>query len=73
MEGATRILNNLLQVLPTSPFQSFISNFTDVPFLGFLNYFIPITQMIAIGEAWLVAIALYYIYVIALRWIKAIN
>lgn len=73
METAGRILNNLANVLPMSPFQVFIDNFGDIPFLGQLNYFLPVAQIIAIGEAWLVAIALYYVYMIALRWIKAIN
>lgn len=73
MEQASRILNNLANVLPMSPFQSFIQNFDDIPFLGYLNYFIPVSQMIAIGQVWLVAVALFYIYMIALRWIRAIN
>lgn len=73
MENAGRILNNLANVLPMSPFQTFINGFDDIPFLGYLNYFIPVSQMIAIGQAWLVAIALFYIYMIALRWAKAIN
>ena len=45
----------------------------DLPYLGYLNYFLPISQIIAIGEAWLVAIGLFYAYQIILRWIKAIE
>ncbi len=71
------IVNSLLQkvmsVLPTSPFTKFLNAMGDMPYLGYLNWFLPISQMIAIGEAWLVAVGLFYLYQIVLRWIKAIS
>lgn len=62
-----------LALLPTSPFTEFINACSDIPYLGWLNWFIPVGQMIAIGEAWLVAIGLFYMYSIVLRWIRAID
>ena len=66
-------LDWVLKLLPTSPFTQFINACANMPYLGWLNWFVPVGQMIAVGEAWLVAIALFYMYSIVLRWIKAIN
>lgn len=49
------IFDKILKYLPTSPFITFINKMQDLPYLGYLNYFLPISQIIAIGEAWLVA------------------
>lgn len=63
----------LLSVLPTSPFQQYIQAFAEVPYLGILNWFIPIGAFIKIGAAWLGAIALFYLYSIVMRWVKMIG
>ena len=63
----------IIQVLPLSPFRQFIDWFADVPYLGYLNWFLPIGAFVKIGTAWLVAIGSFYIYSIVLRWIKAIS
>lgn len=68
-----KFLEWVLALLPTSPFTEFINTCSDIPYLGWLNWFIPVGQMIAIGEAWLVAIGLFYMYSIVLRWIRAID
>ena len=72
-ELLTKFLDWVLALLPHSPFQSFIKACTDLPALGWLNWVIPIGQIIAICEAWLVAIGLFYLYSIVLRWIRAIE
>ncbi|MFP5527728.1 hypothetical protein ACLGL1_04525 [Peptococcus simiae] len=64
----------LLAVLPKSPLQSMLSYtgaFSD--FLGVCSFFIPIGAMIAITQAWLVAVALYYIHSAWMRWLKMIE
>lgn len=68
-----KFLDWVLKLLPTSPFTSFIEACGNLPYLGWLNWFIPVGQMIAIGEAWLIAIGLFYLYSIVLRWIRAIE
>lgn len=68
-----KFLEWVLALLPTSPFTEFINACSDIPYLGWLNWFIPVGQMVAIGEAWLVAIGLFYMYSIVLRWIRAID
>lgn len=67
------IADKVFSFLPKSPFSSFISALNNIPYLGYLNYFIPVAQMVAIGEAWLAAIAVFYIYQIVLRWVRAIS
>lgn len=68
-----RFLDWVLGALPTSPFQAFINACGDLPYLGWLNWFVPVGQMVAVGEAWLVAVGLFYLYSIVLRWIRAIS
>ena len=65
-------LKTEIDILHASPFQA-VNNSDVSSFLGTLNWFIPVSQMVAIGETWLVAVGLYYLYSIVLRWIKAIQ
>ncbi|WP_077612758.1 hypothetical protein [Clostridium sp. Marseille-P2415] len=59
--------------LPDSPFQSFINQIDKIPFLGYLNYFVPVAQIIAITQLWVTAIAVFYLVQLALRWVKMIE
>lgn len=63
----------ILSVLPQSPVQKFLASFDDLPYLNYLNWFIPISSIIIVLEAWLAAIALFYVYSIIMRWIKLIG
>lgn len=66
-------LDMLMSVFPTSPFAGPIEELAQLPYLGYLNWVIPVSQMLKIGTAWLVAIGLYYLYSIIARWIKLIQ
>lgn len=72
-EIVTTFLQWVIALLPTSPFTTFINACSDIPYLGWFNWFVPVGQIIAVGEAWLVAIGLFYMYSIVLRWIRAIS
>jgi hypothetical protein len=61
-----------INLLPSSPFQS-IDNTDISPFLGYLNWIVPISEMVAILELYVTAIGIYYIYMCILRWIKVIS
>ena len=66
---------SILKLLPESPFV-ILDNLSQTEFyewIQYLNWFIPINTFISILEAWLVAIGIYYIYQIVLRWVKAIQ
>ena len=41
--------------------------------LGWVNYFIPLSEMAGIMTLWLIAIGVYYLSSIFLRWIKAVS
>ena len=73
METAKNLLSKVVSLLPTSPFAAYTDKFSSMPYLKYINYFIPISDFIVIGEAWLVAIGLFYLYSIVLRWIRAID
>lgn len=68
-----KFLNLVTSLFPHSPFRDFIESFEGLPFLGYLNWFIPVGKMIEIGTAWLVAVGLYYLYSVIARWIKLIS
>lgn len=65
-------LNTIFGLLPNTPFAidetSVISEY-----MGYLNWIIPIDKILIVTMSWLTAIALYYVYQIVLRWIKAIE
>lgn len=72
-EWLSKLAEGILKILPTSPFTDYIEVLADLPYLGYLNWFVPIGDMVAIGTAWLVAVGLFYFYSIVLRWVKAIE
>lgn len=72
-EMLDKFLSVLLSVLPLSPFAGFIDSLEEIPYLGYLNYFIPVGTCLKIGAAWLSAIALFYLYSVVARWVKLIE
>lgn len=68
-----KLLSVILSLLPLSPFADAIDSLSQLPYLGYLNYFVPVGTCIKIGEAWLAAIALFYLYSVLARWIKLIE
>lgn len=65
--------DKILQVLPLSPFKQFLSDFSDLPYLGWLNWFFPVGDCLVVMLAWLGAVGLFYLYSIAMRWVKMIG
>ena len=66
-------LDWVINLLPMSPFTCYINAIDKLPYLDYLNWFVPIGTFIAIGQAWLISIGLFYAYSIVLRWVKAIE
>lgn len=62
----------LYSVLPPSPF-TIIQNSEFSSLISQINYFLPVYEFVAILETWLVAIAVFYIYSIFARWLKAVQ
>lgn len=66
------VLNTIFGLLPNTPFT--ISDTSVLAeYMGYLNWIIPVDKILIVTMAWLTAIALYYVYQIVLRWIKAIR
>lgn len=62
-----------LSMLPSSPFNMVLDMIGQLPYLEYVNWIIPVTEMIALGQSWLLAITTVYIVSALLRWIKAIE
>lgn len=73
MDVLNTALNFVFSFLPVSPFISILGDITEIPFVGYLCYFFPIGKMLSATLIWLSAIAVFYLYQIVLRWIKAID
>ena len=54
------IISFILALLPQSPFVGFSSLVNQIPYLSFVNWFLPISEMLAILESWLVVVSVYY-------------
>lgn len=68
-----KFLALIVLLLPLSPFAAYIDSLEQVPYLGYLNWFVPVGTCLKIGAAWLSAIALFYLYSVIARWIKLIE
>ena len=67
------IVQKLIDLLPLSPFQEFISDFRSLPYLGWLNWFFPVGDCLKVMMVWLGAVGLFYLYSVLMRWIKLIG
>lgn len=63
----------LLSVLPTSPFVQWLNVIGELPYLGYLNWILPIDDFIKIGVAYLSAVSLFHVYMVVARWLKVIG
>lgn len=66
------LINFIFSLLPGSPFSS-VSLSPISKWLGYLNYLLPITEIIAILSLWGTCIGVYYLYQIVLRWVKVVD
>lgn len=72
ISGFGTLINSVFGLLPQSPFSA-ISNSGASSYFGTLAWFIPISSIVAISQAWLACILLYYGYSVILRWVKLIT
>lgn len=59
---ATKVLliSVVLTLLPQSPFVGFNNLISSLPYLSWVNWFLPISEMLALFESLLVAVSVYY-------------
>jgi len=67
------ILDAILQILPDSPFRPFIDSLGDIPYVGWLNYFLPVSDFLRLLTLWGTAILLFYAVSALLRFVNAID
>lgn len=63
------ILTAVVAMLPSSPFVGFTYLINQIPYLSFLNWILPIPEMIVIMESWLAIVAVYYTILFALNYV----
>ena len=63
----------LLVLLPTTPFQQFIVGIGSLPYLKWLNWFMPIGRCLTVMSIWWTAIIAYYAILWILRQIGMIG
>lgn len=55
----------LWELLPKDPFMKYLLEVSEwmkeQPFVGYLNYFVPVGTLVEIGTAWLAAVSVYMI------------
>lgn len=56
------LLTAIINILPMSPFNNFISQAGKIDGLAILNWFIPFDIFLVMLEAWGVCMGLYYLY-----------
>lgn len=70
LDGLYYLCDFLLSILPSSPFSV---DFDSIPYLSSLNWVIPFSSMYTITSYWVLAIAIWYISQIGLRWAKVVS
>ncbi len=73
LNGLRAVLVSVLQLLPGSPFREFIDSIAEIPYLGYLNYFIPVSDFLALLAVWGAAVGVFYVSSVILRFVKAID
>lgn len=75
LELMSKFKDAIISVLPLSPFAGFISDFEALnpEWLGWLNWFIPVKEILIVTATWLGAVGLFYVYSVIMRWIKLIG
>ena len=63
----------IVNALPRSPVSRYLDAIEELPYLEYVNWFIPVSSILVVCETWLVCIGIYYLYSIILRWIRAIG
>lgn len=67
------LLAVVMAFLPRSPFTTVINSISDIPYLSYFNWFFPVSECVAVLEAWIAVVAVFYLYSAIMRWIKIIK
>ena len=67
LENLRTIIAKLIQVLPDCPILAAVGNMVTPTWMGYLNYFVPITLIAEITKGWCLCIVIYRVAVYAKR------
>lgn len=65
--------DKIQNLLPLSPFAPWIDKLEAWPALEWLNWLIPVGEMVEVFGLWLKCVAVFYLAQIVLRWVKVIQ
>lgn len=68
-----KFLDVVISLFPLSPFTPVIQELSSLPYLGYINWFVPIVDFIKIGTLWITAIGVYYAWSVIARWVKLLG
>lgn len=68
-----KFLQAVLSLFPLSPFLPAIEELSALPYLGYINWFVPVGAFIRIGSLWAAAILAYYAWSVIARWVKLLS
>lgn len=67
MEIFVQLYEFILQFLPKDPFIEYINNLSIPQYVNYVNWFVPVTEILNIMSIWLTAVAAYYLISVVLR------
>lgn len=75
LELMSKFKDVIISLLPLSPFTKFIDEFEALnpEWLGWLNWVVPVKDILIVTAAWLGAVGLFYLYSVIMRWVKLIG
>lgn len=63
----------LVGLLPASPFAPMIEAMGQIPYLSYVNWFLPIAQIATTAAAWAVCMGAYYVIAWILRQLNIVS
>jgi hypothetical protein len=66
-------LGRFVQLLPSSPFQNLQAVIGENQFIAAVLWIVPAGQALALMQAWLAAILIYYAVKVPLRWAQVVK
>ncbi len=73
LKSLSSVAASVLEFLPDSPFHEWLTNLAEIPYLKYLNYFVPISDFLVLLGVWGVAVGMFYAVSAVLRFVGAID
>ena len=67
------LLTLVITLLPSSPFNNFASLVSNIPYLSYLNWFLPISEIMVVLESWLIIVSAFYGILFLLNYVGIIK